>query len=58
MQAECATNQLYDPCSSFSGLKLQRIYFPEIIYLIAKVYMNVFRSIISYKVLKILEKSI
>lgn len=40
MQAECATNQLYDPCSSFSGLELRRTYFAEIVYSIAEVYIE------------------
>lgn len=43
MHAECATNQLYDPCSSFSALKLQRTYFAEIVYSIAEVYIESFQ---------------
>lgn len=58
MQAECATNQLYDPCSSFSVLELQRTYIAEIVYLIAKVYIESARSILSFNVLKTLEQSI
>lgn len=42
MQAECATNQLYDPWSSFSGHELQRTYFAEIVYSIAEVYTESF----------------
>lgn len=52
MQAERATNQLYDPCSSFSVLQLQRTYFAEIVYLIAEVYIESVRSILSFQVLK------
>lgn len=40
MQAEWATNQLYDPCSNFSELELQRTYFAEIAYSIAEVYIE------------------
>lgn len=43
MQAECVTNQLYDPCSSFSVLKLQRTYFAETVYSIAEVYIESFQ---------------
>lgn len=42
MQAECATHQFYDPCSSFSGLELQRTYFAEIVYSIGDVYIEFF----------------
>lgn len=38
MQAEGATNHLYDPCISFSGLELQNTHFAEIVYLVAEVY--------------------
>lgn len=38
MQAEGATNQLYDPCISFSGLELENTYFAEIVYSVAEVY--------------------